>query len=115
MRKKWGVKNEVKYPDGGGGASVGGPYFLPVAHVVKWFTLLPLSWKSSVVNYDDEMRAWGRYDWVHTPTSEDLRLAREMQKYVIPHIPPGGSVQIQAVVRERGSSPSLCTSGDGAS
>lgn len=49
---------------------------------------------AKIVDHDEEMRRWGRHDFVLHPSIDDLANATEQRSGVIPSIAPGESVVV---------------------
>lgn len=95
---QWAVKFHKEYANGESRSTVGRPRTALGAMLEKMFSLNCPGWSRTIVNFNDEMRAWGRHDWVESPTEADLRLATENACNVIPEVPAGGSIQIEVQI-----------------
>lgn len=84
---------------GTGGSTVHVPHATRAAAYVEmmWRRLVaPPIMRFKIVDHDEEMREWHRWDFIKNPTPDDARRASEMTG-VIPSIRPGESVAIALV------------------
>lgn len=116
MKKRWSVKEFYKLTDeefeserertpSGHGISTGGstvhrPHatLFAAAQEMRRLRKRPQfgpSTQFKIVDHDQEMRRWGRHDFVDYPSEEDTPLAESVRRTVIPEIAPGESIEIR--------------------
>jgi hypothetical protein len=90
----WAVKQSYENEDGGG-SMVHAPHATKLAALIElaWCRLFPTYEKVELVDHDEEMRRWGRPDFVKHKTETDKAAAAAMTG-IIPRIEPGESITI---------------------